>query len=808
MQDPSSAASTAEPSGPPNAPADASKRSRRWIIFQGIFVVLFGICLPVVVLAVELTSRWCTEEFLDPLPTPLHTFLVALVPLTNGASLAPATQRYPRLLRVAQGMAIAVALVYSAIFLPLAPFALLALIFFGLGLLGLSPMLALLATFFAHRLTCGPKVRYRLLKVPPMLVGGIAATVLLVVPMVQPIVFYRYLERASLPDHDIAVEAIQRLRATHAEPLIGQRCARLYNRHNEDSPLTLSFLAKDIPRDKAAEIYYRVTGEPCGALRGDDADSTFRQSRDRVSMSDAFTEGPPLGAELRLAESRIDGSIDPTAALGYLEWTWLIHNTVEVPREGRAELTLPAKSVVSRVTLWVNGEPQEAAFAEQRQVRQAYERVVNRRRDPLLVTQLGPDRIEVRFFPVPANGEMRLRVGVTTPLILLDSTSAVLGLPRIDHRNFAVATKHQLWIEAKTPFRFRQTRAGSVSGVFKLDGAFDDETQRGPDAHLTFELPTQPTVAWTRDPLDSAYVITQRIEPATQTPPSRVVLVVDTSVGQDAAVKALVRALPDFPRGIPLEILGASDDVHRLVTLAPATPDVLERAAKSLSAVKTQGGANNVAALSEALEQCNATARSTVLWLHGAQPVRLDGAERLRQFLERANSPITLYSLASRPGRNVLRDELDEYCAFVPLDSTTGTEDALRLLFRSWSQVPRLDVVRFREPAGASPLSVDTQTSDHLARLWARDEVERLALASHREDAIRLASVHKLVTSVSGAVVLETAQQYEDAALTPPSPDRVPSVPEPEVVVVLICAIGCLLAYALLLRRRCQCFAR
>jgi hypothetical protein len=63
---------------------------------------------------------------------------------------------------------------------------------------------------------------------------------------------------------------------------------------------------------------------------------------------------------------------------------------------------LPPGGVVSRLTLWVNGEEREAAFAGRSQTRQAYQQVVSRRRDPVLVTTAGRDRVLVQCFPVPA----------------------------------------------------------------------------------------------------------------------------------------------------------------------------------------------------------------------------------------------------------------------------------------------------------------------------------------------------------------------------------------------------------------------
>jgi hypothetical protein len=70
-----------------------------------------------------------------------------------------------------------------------------------------------------------------------------------------------------------------------------------------------------------------------------------------------------------------------------------------------------------------------------------------------------------------------------------------------------------------------------------------------------------------------------------------------------------------------------------------------------------------------------------------------------------------------------------------------------------------------------------------LARLWAADQVQRLLAKDDEPErlaATALARRYQLVTPVSGAVVLETTQQYDEAGLTPVDRGSVPTVPEPE----------------------------
>ena len=116
-------------------------------------------------------------------------------------------------------------------------------------------------------------------------------------------------------------------------------------------------------------------------------------------------------------------------------------------REARMQIALPPGSVVSRATLWVNDEPQEAAFGKSSQVRAAYESVVNTNRAPLLVTTIGADRMLAQAFPIPQyGGTLKFRLGITTPLSLENPSSASMVLPTLIAHNFEINDdfEHQL----------------------------------------------------------------------------------------------------------------------------------------------------------------------------------------------------------------------------------------------------------------------------------------------------------------------------------------------------------------------------
>jgi hypothetical protein len=81
--------------------------------------------------------------------------------------------------------------------------------------------------------------------------------------------------------------------------------------------------------------------------------------------------------------------------------------------------------------------------------------------------------------------------------------------------------------------------------------------------------------------------------------------------------------------------------------------------------------------------------------------------------------------------------------------------------------------------------------------------VLRLITVRQREAAVELARRYQLVTPVSGAVVLETRAQFEQAGLQAVDSNSVPSVPEPGVIILLLAGAG-ILGLRFALRRRAR----
>lgn len=180
------------------------------------------------------------------------------------------------------------------------------------------------------------------------------------------------------------------------------------------------------------------------------------------------------------------------------------------------------------------------------------------------------------------------------------------------------------------------------------------------------------------------------------------------------------------------------------------------------------------------------SSRGAIVWIHGAQPLASESAGALQQRFERRASQVALYDLAVERGPNQVTQQLKGVNA-VP--SFGNLREDLGKLFAQW-QPGAMQTVLLRERRSGASMLQTSRTSQHLARLWAADEVAAISSNPGRNAAaIALATRYQLVTPVSGAVVLETRQQYKDAGLEPVPPGSVPTIPEPETWAMILVAM-------------------
>jgi hypothetical protein len=295
---------------------------------------------------------------------------------------------------------------------------------------------------------------------------------------------------------------------------------------------------------------------------------------------------------------------------------------------------LPPGGVVSRLTLCINGEEREAAFGGRSQVREAYQKVaVQQRRDPVLVTIAGPDRVLMQCFPVPPDGGlMKVRIGITSPLQLVDRENGLHAWPQFLERNFSLAEnlKRSIWIASRADLACAAEQLRPVkrkNGRTGLQGE-RTETEVAEPANILRVHRAQPALdmVWADGPGDSR--IEQTLLALTSNAPQELVVVLDGSAMMNTDWAAIAEALETVRDNVELKVILASDiSAERWIDLTAASRG--DSLIKNLRDFTPIGGLDNLPALAHGWHLAAANPGNVLLWIHGPQPVLL-GLPQLR----------------------------------------------------------------------------------------------------------------------------------------------------------------------------------
>ena len=765
-------------------------RFRRW--FVGGLGLALGVILPAVTLAVELATGMCADFGINPIPTHFHVALVASVPAGNLLLLLWLRQGRPAghwALHLLAGFVMAVSLAYAAFLLPAVLFGALVCVlmfwYFGAGFIGLLPQAPVFSAVTAWALHVA--LRNRAKEAGATRVRGFGWGILLAAGVgaalaLRPLALNYAVCQALDGDAAVSARGVRILRAVADDrdlchlvrgarygrsrgPRYGRSLGPLWGLHELDWVPDHTQLNVDA----AKRLCYRVTGEH------PDAFDSWSGSRRRRWRWDSIMGGDKVGQELEglsLKDSAYETKVSAQSGLAYAEWTLVFANALEWrDQEARCRIDLPKGAVVSRATLWIGGEEREAAFGTKGQVRQAYESVVRRNRDPLLVTTSGPDQVQVQCFPVPRNGEMKIRLGITLPLDLADDAkSARVPVPVLSDRNFAVP---------------RDMLGLPTARTVALDESFG------------------PVAAY----VDGETAIVRRLTRADPVLAQKAVVVLDGS----AAMKDFLPRLGDVLAGVPqtteLTLWIADDDGAEVRPVVSPAGDSAraETVRRALAGVACAGGCDNVRPLVKAADAlAQAGGAATLFWVHGPDPVAFPGAEALAAKLAQLTS-VRVYLCPLRTGTSTLADVLRPSERLVSCSTLAVADDPVAAFGELLARLARPGWKTTYEKVAPDAVPAEAVSADrHLGRLWAAAETTRTYRVGDPvslKAAQDLALPWQIVTPVTGAVVLETAEQYKDNGLEPAEASSVPTVPEPEEWLVFLLVL-LVLAGVLMFRLR------
>jgi hypothetical protein len=466
--------------------------------------------------------------------------------------------------------------------------------------------------------------------------------------------------------------------------------------------------------------------------------------------------------------------------VGYLNWTLNFDNHSDSGKEARAEIQLPPGAVVTGATHWIWGVETETQFTGRSNLISG--ETLDRRQPRIVVTTAGRDRVLVQTYPVPAFGNgIKIRLSIAVPLVLQSKDQARLILPYFNSRNFNIPgnIKHWILIDSNHPMNSDYGLAvHSVTRLhnnrYQMYGEFSDSELMRPETALRLARTDSDHGIWSQNPFEvDGSIVKQSLEERTPSHLRRIVLVVDTSASMAQWQTQIKSALNVLPSDMDVQLVWADADwLHESDLDVAATGGNSEVSMYLNDVITFAGGADNAPALTKAWDLATETpGNNAIVWIHSPQRTTLASVEPLLNRMKGRFYGPSLYSVQTSAGSDEIVKKLDginEVKSVVRLGSLRM--DLERLFQQLSGQVPTLEFVRSVKHPQLDPNLDGVETSNHLAQLWANDEVARILGArdeSLKEAATLLALRYKLVTPTSGAVIMDTLKQIDRGDLEP-----------------------------------------
>lgn len=521
------------------------------------------------------------------------------------------------------------------------------------------------------------------------------------------------------------------------------------------------FMKFDAPT--RAKLYFAATGKPYLEARTGDLD---RMTDDSLSRHVIGQKIPKLS----LRRSAITGYLHSNALVSTLDWTFVFKNEDYASQEARAEIALPQGGVVSGLTLWINGEPREAAFGNATTVTAAYRGINIQKRDPALVTDLGRGRILVQCSPVPARGEAKVRIQVTAPMKLDNLQESSLVLPRFVNSNFAVSGDHTLRLRSRQDFLTQFPGVHTVPTEdlheFLLTGTLKDNDLSGSGIGLRVQHDPKAKTVLVMDPNPGApaRAVTSTIQETLAKAPQRVLVVIDGSQSISSYKQEILDALTTIPHHISTQVIVASQRTKKLQAVE------LDKFLENGKDLTFAGGQDNLEALIKAAELAGETKRSAVLWLHGPQP----SFNREMYILAPYVATPQFYELPLDDGWTNTSEFLNnhkEIGPFTPIVRNASVKEDLQHFFSAWKPGTKQYVVTraHTEVLPRVAWTNDKEIVGALSRLSIHDKCRVLLQEKRFDRCTELASAYRLVNKTTGAVVLERTGDYARYGLQDPN---------------------------------------
>ena len=325
--------------------------------------------------------------------------------------------------------------------------------------------------------------------------------------------------------------------------------------------------------------------------------------------------------------------------------------------EGTYLFPIPEGASISKFYLYVNGEEVPGEILEANEARRIYEGIVRQMNDPALLEFAGCGLFRVRIFPIPANGEAKIKLSysqVLKPFAGLFEYKYNFGreeMVQIGVNNISLEMQLNSNVALKNIYspshEVKIDRNGEKSA--KINWA-DNAREAGGDFVLYYAVsPKDIAFSLLTDRQDGENyfmaLISPEVKPAsTKTLSKDIIFILDTSGSMRGekmkqAMEALFFCLRSLNPGDRFNIVDFDDQVHVFAEgMKPATSANLREAERFVEQIEAEGGTNIAGALETGLNQLSRGRLNYAIFLTDGLPtVGVTNIEEILAMAKRTN---------------------------------------------------------------------------------------------------------------------------------------------------------------------------
>jgi hypothetical protein len=380
-----------------------------------------------------------------------------------------------------------------------------------------------------------------------------------------------------------------------------------------------------------------------------------------------------------------------------------------------------------------------------------------------LVTETAPNQVTLQAFPVPKWGDMKVRIGITCPLQPQSKRSFNFGAPHLLSANFDYKNAvTEIKMESDADANVTDSKSSKANGSHILMGNLKTEEEKNYFFNVNRSADfDQITTRASHSAEDS--LISERLLSTHRERLRKLAVVVEANTLLADQKKDLANWLQNLPDKIETKAIFASR--HEA-----ATPLAISEFNKKLETISLDPGSKDSAALAQAKELIGRDKYGAVLWIHGPQPVvfQEDDAD-LKSLMDRGARRLKIYDCqlggaqANEIANYMRKLDVDASPRFIRVDDAQSLKERLTKLEQAqFGAGDDLVVERTKLPNFHKQTVIqDFPTVSRVSSLWAADEARKAASLGDENAAVLLGTAYRVVTPVTGAVVMEKASDYE-----------------------------------------------